>query len=181
MKIDTPSFAFINATYYSDRIIPTLMDGSPLSANQTPSQKTGIKVYGCVLGWILSLFGVAVSLRDAHNRIYFVNKKSLIGWTAANGANQTNTWRDLNLLLHNVYQLQKTNEAIQESRQSAYSEKECGICLVERKFIQLECNHAFCVPCMKEWVTKKENPTCPLDQQELTAQDIVNIRNAEET
>lgn len=181
MKIDTPSFAFLNATSYSDRIIPTLKDGSPLAAKLTPTQKTGIKVYGCVLGWILSLFGVAVSLRDAHNRIYFVNKKSLIGWTGANGANQTNTWRELDLLLHNVYRQQKTDEALEESRYDSHTETQCSLCFEERKFVKLDCNHAFCVTCMKVWIERNQNPVCPSgDQRPLTPNDLARIGNAVE-
>lgn len=178
MKIDTPSFAFLNVNY-SDRIVPTLKDGSSLVAKMTPSQKIGIKVYGCVIGWILSIFGVAVCLRDAHNRIYFANKNSLIGWSNANGANQTLTWRDLETLLQNVYRAQKANEALRISSKDAHTEKECGLCYLERKFVVLQCNHVYCAPCLKEWVAK--SPTCPEDRTNLTPDDLETIKNASAT
>lgn len=170
MEINTPSFAFLHATYYSDRIVPTLKDGKPLDVKPTPSQKIGIKVYTCVLGWILSLFGVAVTLRDAHNRIYFVNKKSLIGWATANGSNQTNTWRELDQLLHYIHRPQ----------QDPIDNGECGICFEKlENFITLDCKHVFCVPCMKEWmVVKKNSPTCPFDQSNLSPNDLRRIQAA---
>lgn len=181
MRLDTPSYAFSHATYYSDRVVPTQKDGSPLKVNLTPTQKTGIKVYGFVLGWILSLFGVTIALRDAHNRIYFVNKKSLIGWASTNGANQTLTWRELNDLLHNVYRAKKIIEAKEATKPDPYDEKtECPLCFEEKVLIEMEeCKHKFCVVCIKDWAIDKKKGFCPMmDNSTLTPNDIQKITSA---
>lgn len=42
----------------------------------------------------------------------------------------------------------------------------CSICMENKKLnIKLKCNHTFCKPCIKKWLTEKSNtcPTCRIE------------------
>lgn len=43
----------------------------------------------------------------------------------------------------------------------------CCICMENKKLnVQLNCNHTFCKPCIKKWLTEKSN-TCPTCRTEV--------------
>lgn len=180
MEIKTPSFVFAKTTYYSDRITPGL-NGIPLDVQKTPSGKTGIKVYGCVLGWLLSKLGIAVRLKDALHRTYFVNKNSLIGWTQNNGASLTNTWRQLEQFLHKIIKDRQMKDVLDVL---VDNKDPCAVCFEGKKFIKLSCSHAqTCISCLKQIVIQAErerkDPICPIDRGNLSLKDIKAIKESQ--
>lgn len=62
----------------SSRLIPVLEQ----QLNKTKSNQEGIRLYNKFLGFILKLLGYAVQIK-AEQTVYYVNKKSVLGWMNA--------------------------------------------------------------------------------------------------
>lgn len=109
MKISTTT-SFVSTAPGSDRIKPRDLDSKPTSTN-----KIGFKTYQKIVGWFLSLLGFAVCLKDSKNVIWYVNKKSLIGWTETNGADKAFQLKNLDQLLAKIRSAKATpvKQAIQ--------------------------------------------------------------------
>lgn len=94
MKINSVAFEAIGD---KKRIQPK---GIP--AEQTPTNKTGIKSYNKALGVFLFLFGIASCIKDAEGKTWFVNKSSLRGWGKANSGVEKFKLRNLDQLLQDM-------------------------------------------------------------------------------
>lgn len=73
-----------------------------IEAKKTSTNKTGIKVYHKAIGCILAIFGVAVRIKDADNKIWYVNKNSLRGWGKSNSGDEKFKLKNLDTLLQNI-------------------------------------------------------------------------------
>ena len=47
----------------------------------------GILGYNSFLGWILKIFSLAISIKDVHNKTFYLNRKSTIHWLQRHGQN----------------------------------------------------------------------------------------------
>jgi hypothetical protein len=101
MKIENAAFELVEK---NKRVQP-----KGIEAKETPTHKTGIKVYNKCAGWFLSLFGFAVRIKDADNKIWYVNKNSLRGWGKCNSGEENFKLRNLDQLLKNIKNAPKSS------------------------------------------------------------------------
>lgn len=118
MKINSASFESIEN---NKRIQPKGMPSKP-----TLSNKTGIKNYNKVAGAFLLLFRVSSRIKDADDKVWYVNKASLRDWGNSNSDDGKFKLKKLDTLLQNMknHQRPPIKSTSESSPKPSYTAKE---------------------------------------------------------